>query len=152
MHMALENRKKTSLLINPSFQWHIIGYAAVMSGLILASVYGLLAFAFHQFVKVGIDAGLAPDHPYFQFIQMEESAFYRIVLAIALVTGILLFLGGLLLSHRIAGPILRMQNELEHAAKTEPFKLQEIQFRKNDYFPELALAFNNLVVNWKKNR
>ena len=100
--MGVESRKKRSLLINPSFQWHIIGYAGVMSALILTSVYGLLSFAFHEFVKIGIDAGLAPDHAYFQFIQMQEGAFYRIVLAIAIVVGLLLFIGGLILSHRIA--------------------------------------------------
>ncbi len=148
--MAVQNRKKSSLLINPRFQWHIIGYAAVMSGLILVSVYGLLSFAFHEFVKIGIDAGLGADHPYFQFIQMQESAFYRIVLAIALVIGLILFVGGLILSHRIAGPIIRMQNEMIRASQEEPFQIREIQFRKRDYFPELADSFNNLVAAWKK--
>ena len=70
-------------MINPRFQGHIIGYAALMAALILSSVYGLLSFAFHEFVKLGMDAGLAPDHAYFQFIQIQESAFYRIVSAIA---------------------------------------------------------------------
>jgi methyl-accepting chemotaxis protein len=149
--MGTESRKKRSLLINPSFQWHIIGYAGVMALLILAAVYGLLSFAFHEFVKVGLDAGLPADHAYFQFIQLQEGTFYRIVFAISIIVGLLLFIGGLILSHRIAGPLKRMQREFIRAAEEKPFHLEAIQFRKKDYFPELADSFNNLVNAWKKN-
>jgi len=147
--MAGESRKRKSLLINPRFQWHIIGYAGVMSMLVLVFVYGLLGFGFHEFVKVGLSAGLPPDHAYFQFIEVQEAAFDRIVLAIAVLVGILLFVGGLVISHRIAGPIRRMQKELIRASEEKPFQLKSIQFRKGDYFPELAEAFNNLVESWK---
>jgi hypothetical protein len=99
---------------------------------------------------MGVEAGLPPDHAYYQFIQVQEGTFYRIVFAIALIVGLLLFMGGLVISHRIAGPLLRMQRELDRASTEEPFKLQTIQFRKGDYFPELAQSFNNLVAAWKK--
>lgn len=149
--MSGESRKKKTLLIYPGFQWHIIGYAAAMSGLILASIYGLLNFAFIEFMRVGNEAGLPPEHPYYQFIQMQQGTFNRIFLAISLVVAVLLFVGGLVISHRIAGPLLRMQNELKRVAEEKPFQLRPIQFRKKDYFPDLADAFNRAVEAWKKN-
>jgi hypothetical protein len=148
--MKFESRKTKSLLINPRFQWHIIGYAAAVSALVIISIYGLLSFGFHEFVRVGLEAGLPADHEYFQFIKMQEGTFDRIIIAIALVTGTILFLGGLVISHRIAGPILRMQKELNRASTEIPFQLQSIKFRKGDYFPELAESFNKLVAAWKR--
>ena len=82
---------------------------------------------------------------------MQETTFYRVVIAISVIVAVLLIAGGLAISHKIAGPIYRMQKELTKMAESEPFELQSIQFRKGDYFPELAAAFNRLVL-LRKNR
>jgi hypothetical protein len=66
-----------------------------------------------------------------------------------IVTGILL-VGGLYISHRIAGPIYRFQKELQDMSDVSPVELKTIHFRKGDYFPELADTFNHLVEIWKK--
>ena len=148
--MNSQNRKKRSLLINPKFQWTLIGYAALVSVLILISIYALFSFGFHQFNQFGSQAGLAPDNIYFQFIEMQQSTFTRVIVAIAIVVTAILLIGGLYISHRIAGPIYRMQKELQDMSEEKPVDLRAIQFRKKDYFPELAETFNHLVEVWKK--
>lgn len=129
----------------------MIGYAAFIAVLILISIYGLFSFGFREFSQIGAQAGLPPDHVYFQFIQMQETTFNRVILTIALVVALLLLFGGLYLSHRIAGPVHRMKKELQKMASENPVTLNPIHFRKNDFFPELAETFNALVEAWKKN-
>jgi magnesium-transporting ATPase (P-type) len=150
--MDTRQRKKRSLLINPKFQWTLIGYAAVTALLVLFSVYGLFTFGFSEFNNIGNQAGLPPDHIYFQFIKMQEATFLRVIAAIAVVIGLILTVGGLILSHKIAGPIYRMQKEFNGMSGKDPLEIKEIQFRKGDFFPELADSFNVLVKKWNAAR
>jgi hypothetical protein len=148
--MSKQTRKTRSILINPRFQWTLIGYAALVATLIFISVYGLITYGFHDFVEIGAQAGLPDDHIYFQFIQMQKSKFITIIVAIAMVVGTILIVGGLIVSHKIAGPLHRIRMEFAKMAnKSEP-ALHKIQFRDGDYFPEVAEAFNELVEKLKK--
>ena len=143
--MENTQRKKRSILINPKFQWTLIGYAAFIATLIFLSVYGLFSFGFHEFVQIGHQAGLPEDHVYFQFIKMQETTFLRVILAIAFFVGTILTIGGLIVSHKIAGPMYRLQKELlSMAGKPDPV-LHKINFREGDFFPEVPQAFNELV-------
>lgn len=145
-------RKKTSVLINPKFQWTLIGYAAFIAALILLAVYGLFSYGFHEFVQIGTQAGLPTDHVYFQFIRMQETTFMRVIAAIALLIAVILIVGGLIISHKIAGPVYRMQKELNKMATAEKVELTNINFRKGDFFPELAESFNALVAAWNNRK
>jgi hypothetical protein len=147
--MDSKNRKTRSFLINPKFQWTLIGYAAAGATLILLSIYGLISYGFHRFVEVGTVLGLPSDNVYFEFIRMQEVSFNQVILAIALAIGLVLIIGGLIISHKIAGPIHRMKKEFRKMQESEPPALREIQFRKGDFFPELAESFNELVRRHK---
>lgn len=147
-----QTRQKSSILINPKFQWTLIGYAAFVAALVLIAVYGLFSFGFHEFVQIGTQAGLPADHIYFQFIQMQETTFLRVIAAIAVLVAIILIVGGMVISHKIAGPIYRMQKEFNHMRESNPVELHPIQFRKGDFFPELAESFNQLVKRYLESR
>lgn len=143
--MANKQRKTRSILINPKFQWTLIGYAAFIATLIFLSVYGLFSFGFHEFVQIGHQAGLTDDHVYFQFIKMQETTFLRVILAIAFFVGTILIVGGLVVSHKIAGPLHRFRSELLNMAGKANPELHKIKFREGDFFPEVPEAFNELV-------
>ena len=148
--MDSKNRKKSSLLINPRFQWTLISYAAGVATLLLCTVYGFITYGFRQFMEIGTQLGLPRDHVYFQFIRMQEGTFNEVVLAIAIVVGVVLIIGGIVVSHKIAGPVYRMQKELNLMSRENPVQLKEIHFRKGDFFPELAEAFNALVESTRR--
>jgi hypothetical protein len=150
--MDTKNRKTRSFLINPRFQWTLIGYAAGGATLILLSIYLLISYGFHRFVEVGTVLGLPPDNVYFEFIRMQEVSFNQVILAIALAIGVVLIIGGLVISHKIAGPIHRMKNEFRKMQESDPPVLREIEFRKGDFFPELPEAFNELVRRYKNDK
>lgn len=143
--MANSQRKKKSILINPKFQWTLIGYAALVAVLILATVYAFFSYGFHEFVQFGQQAGLGEDHVYFQFIQMQESTFVKVIVTMAIAVAAILIVGGLIVSHKIAGPLYRLRKEfLSMASKSDP-SLHKIKFRDGDFFPEVPQAFNQLV-------
>jgi methyl-accepting chemotaxis protein len=55
---------------------------------------------------------------------------------------------GFILSNRIVGPLFRLSREMKKAAEGEA--VRPIAFRKNDYFNDLAKAFNKLLVRLAK--
>lgn len=142
---ASQNRKKRSLLINPKFQWTLIGYVSIVALLVLAVSFGLFTFGFNEFSSIGLQAGLPSDHVYFEFLRMQESTFLRVFVALAILIAAILVVGGLIVSHKIAGPIYRMQKEFNKMQEEDPVRLREIYFRKGDFFPELAETYNELV-------
>jgi hypothetical protein len=64
------------------------------------------------------------------------------VLLSCAVIGILAVVSGVLFSHRIAGPIYRLNQQMEKDAKLREVNL--VSFRKGDFFPELAGSYNVL--------
>ena len=48
------------------------------------------------------------------------------------------------LSHRVAGPIYRLNQHLKSIAD-DPKKLRTISFRKGDYFEDVETNFNRMV-------
>lgn len=145
-------RKKKSLLINPQFQWKLIGYVGLLTLLILGTVLGLFQYGFQQFQVIGETAGLPADHIYFQFIQMQQSLLYNVLAVLSIIVALILLFGGLFISHKIAGPIYRMQKSLREMSANQPVELNEIKFRDKDFFPELADAFNELVRSYKSSK
>jgi len=148
--MEQKARKKSSLLINPKFQWTLIGYAAFVATLIFIAVYGLFTYGFNEFVQIGHQAGLPDGHVYFQFIKMQETTFLRVILAIACVVGTILIFGGLAVSHKIAGPMYRLRLEFNKMAEADNPALHKVNFREGDFFPEVPKAFNDLVSKINK--
>jgi hypothetical protein len=151
--MDSQSRKKRTLLINPKFQWTLIGYGAAGATMILITVYLLITYGFQRFIELGNSLGMPPEeNVYFQFIKMQQESFNQIILAIALIVGLVLIIGGLIVSHKIAGPIYRMQKEFFRMRELPPDELFEIKFRKGDFFPELAESFNVLVRSWREKK
>ncbi len=56
---------------------------------------------------------------------------------------LLLIIAGIFLTHRIAGPIFRVQSDIERVLAGE--KNVRVRFRRHDAFPELAEKVNKLI-------
>ena len=95
-----------------------------------------------EFVKLGTEAGLPREHVFFSFLEQQRIVLNRLFVGATLGTLLTLGLGGLYLSHKIAGPIYKLT---QHLKATRVSDLKPVKFRKGDYFPELEEAFNELV-------
>lgn len=117
---------------------------------VISIFYAAVAYLFFAFEVQGQALGLAIDHPYFQFLNEQKSITDKLFGVTT--AAVLLVLGsfGIVLSHRVAGPVYRVSEHLRDMAETHNYKA--LSFRKSDEFPELAGAVNSLVESLKEPR
>lgn len=126
-------------LINPKFQYQISSYASVLvflTGLIYPfTVYILLS---------AISANFALKNPEIALYYSEKRDLL-ILLLIGLHIGfcVLTFFCCIFFSHRIAGPLYKLQKHLR--AIREGLSPGKLFFRKGDYFQEIADDLNDTV-------
>ena len=81
-----------------------------------------------------------PSHPVYRFIAGQELLMSSIFFSVLMISSLLSFVGGLVYSHKIVGPIYRMRKHLLAAAGGRA--PSPLRFRQGDFFQELADAYN----------
>lgn len=148
MSTKFKNKKRGRFLVLPSFQIKFMAYILAFSAFGMVVLYGSNAFYFDRLVTEGQDMGLAADHIYFQFIEQQRSLLNSVFISVSAIVFGGLFIAGVYLSHRIAGPVYRIQCYLqEFYEKGEPGS--SIKFREGDFFPEIAELVNALLRHSK---
>ena len=127
------DRKK--LLIDPHFQLRFLGYSISTALLVTVVFFTANRIFFWMFAQKGRDLGLPQDHIFFRFIEQQRWTMDVISVVTAFVVSALLVAYGLYFSNRIAGPIHHLKHFLRQ--RLEGDKTGALQFRKNDFFPEL---------------
>lgn len=141
MSTKLNRRKK--LLINPKFQLKFMKNLLFLNIAVCATFYGAQSYFFWQARKLGESISLPSDHVFFLFIAEQQRTMTLISLATMATVSLLILAFGLLYSHRIAGPVYRLQKYLKD--KAAGAEIGKLSFRENDYFPEMAEALNDYI-------
>ncbi len=139
----LGDAKRKIILINPEFQLKIIATIASFFLCILGLFYSMNWYFFYQLKQTGIKAGIPIESEYFTFISNSSHQFNIFFLSTSLLAILIIYYFGLLLSHRIAGPLFKINKSIDEMIKTK--KIVKISLRKNDYFPEHAHKLNELL-------
>jgi len=141
---AKGKRKLSQLLIYPKFQLSLI---AVNTGIMFTTLVflGIQQYRSYLYMKsLGDLVHLPKGHFYYQFVAMEFKN-SSISLAVAFVfativsTSITAFV-----SHRVAGPIVRLRGHFKRMAETGVADTR-LSFRKGDFFEDLPPAINDGV-------
>jgi methyl-accepting chemotaxis protein len=127
-------------LINPGFQLRMLGAMGLLAAAVIGALYGANAYFFWKFSLVGTEVGLPPDHVFYEFINEQRGLMNWVFASVAGVVVVVIGLGGLLLSHKIAGPLHRLRTHMDAVA--EGTTSSDVAFRKGDFFGELATSFN----------
>jgi hypothetical protein len=134
------DRSWKRILIDPKFQLTFLGYTIVVAACTIGIFYTADAYFFWKFRQIGADLKLPADHVFFQFLGEQERSMNIVFLVTSLFAFTALCLGGLIVSHRVAGPLRRLR---KHLVDVNEGRAQgEMAFRKDDFFPELAEAIN----------
>ena len=141
--LGMRNRKFQNYFVNPRFQWTYIRHALVLAVIVLAVVFTSNYFFFAKFAAKGRELGLPPEHVFFQFISAQQADMLKLMSATGGVVFLMIVIQGIRSSHRIAGPLYRLDQDLQAMAKAG--ELKHVRFRKKDFFLEIPLAFNELV-------
>lgn len=139
----MARNKRKVLLINPNFQLKFLRNLVYLNVLVCSAFYCAQLYFFWQSREMGRGISLPPDHIFFQFIDEQQRAMTWMSVGTICFVSMLICGFGLLYSHRIAGPIYRLQKYLK--GRAEGLETGHLKFRDNDYFPELAEAVNNFI-------
>ena len=130
-------------LIYPQFQLILI----VVNTLITLGIFGIVYLqiyrTFGHFKQTGNQLHLPVDHAFYQLIDIQSA---RIYFAVMIATGIGIFLSSafmLVLSYRLASPIVRMSNYFSSLAKNGTFKKLEV--KKGDFFGHIPKEINGAL-------
>lgn len=133
-------RSIRGLLIYPAFQLKLLA----ANFLIMAAISAFVAFLVHRsfvdLVSQGAAARLPAGNPYFAFMVYQEKL---VMTYLACGLGISVLLSSvaiLFLSHKVAGPIVRMKGFLTGVA--ESGEVPRLAFRKGDFFSDLPETVN----------
>lgn len=145
MSLNTESKKRSirNYLINAPFQLRVLGYFAGLFVVSTFTFYALIFWFFYQWIQTARRVGIPEGHVFYTFIDQQKLQIDVLFFGFALFYLVILVVFGLVVSHRIAGPIVKLKRHLEalaHPTQTPaPFAL-----RKNDFFKDLEPAVNQL--------
>ena len=140
-----ERRKK--VLLNPKFQVKLLSCFFALSFSMATIFYVAVLFFFWNFYQMGVDLGLPDDHVFFRFIDEQKSYMNWVYLGTSFLSMFALVFGGLVLSHKIAGPLYHLCEYIERKVKGEAS--ERLSFREGDFFPEVQDSVNKLIDHYE---
>jgi len=123
-------------IIYPKFQLTLIGIQSFILVLGFGFMWGHIHYSYMKLKDMGGAAKLPAAHPYFKFIEYQEWHTLKYVLVAFAITFILSTILNILISHKLAGPLVRLKNDLQEIIKTSNYK--PIKFREKDFLSDLA--------------
>jgi hypothetical protein len=131
---------RRKILIYPKFQLSLMAVNIITMIAVLAAIEFQIMSSVGDMREIS-GSSLSPEQLYNRFIEYQMSVIYS---GLGLYLGIAFLLScgfTLLISHRLAGPLVRMQHYFkeieEHGSAKSPLK-----FRKSDFLHELPEAVN----------
>ena len=99
-------------------------------------------YIFDGFKQDLIEIGAAESTKITSLLEYQESTFLLALVIISLIQFSFVFVIGVFVTHKIAGPILRLKRHLKESAEGN---IKELKFREKDYFQEVPVLFNELL-------
>ena len=141
-----QKRRIRNLLIYPKFQLILVGGNCLfVLGSFLLLNLGLKK-GFYNLKQAGVNAKVSLNHPFYEYLQHQETYIYQHIIAALILSIILTAFFSIIFSHKVVGPIKQLCTDIEKVTKGDDIKLA---FRKGDYFQELPELVKKLIKNKK---
>jgi hypothetical protein len=136
-------------LVYPQFQLTLI----LLNAVITSALFFLVAYLVmksHLYLETLVKQTRLPAQALFIQLLTQQLRSLLIYMFVALAVAILTTVTfTLLISHRMAGPIIRLKNYFSQISKTGDFP-EEVRFRQGDFFQELPPLINNALMVLRK--
>ncbi len=133
-----------NFFINPSFQKKFMGFVLSSVVISMGIMYGANWVFFNKFLTYGEKLGLPQNHPFYRLLLEQQEFMATVFIISSSILCMLLGIAGLFFSHRIAGPLFRLNKVFSDAHRNKE-KLEEIHFRHDDFFQEVPVAINKYL-------
>lgn len=138
------DRKLSNLIIYPEFQLLML----FIQGAFMSFGFGTIGFqlnrSFSQFEGLGKEIHLQSDHPFFRLIHLQANQLYFSLAVAFLISITFSSLITLIVSHRLAGPIVRTRMYFQTFLKDGRLE-GKLTFRKGDFFSDLPSLINESI-------
>ena len=101
--------KRKKILVNQDFQLSFVGYFSALALLGIVIIYGANLYFFWNLKQQGHAIGLDLNHVFFQFVADQQRLMNIVFCVTSVFVFFLMILGGLFLSHLVAGPMMRLK-------------------------------------------
>jgi hypothetical protein len=136
-----KQRSLKNVLIYPEFQLRLITIITVISLIAPLLIYFFQYSAFQDQIENGQMMNLSEAHPYYVFYYDFQQRMLTVLFTTLLISFLTSLVVGLYVSHKIAGPLIKMRKHFEAIGRREVDE-HAIYFRDRDYFRDLAEAYN----------
>jgi hypothetical protein len=137
-----KNIFRKTYLINKNFQFKFCLFLMIPILLSQLIFWVCIEYFFHKMITLGQSSNLPAGHPFYSFISVQKNDLTIIVLLASIALAVGIFIWGILLSHRISGPLYHLKKYLD---ESNPEEIRPLKFRKNDFFQEIPESFNKFV-------
>ncbi|MBW1801959.1 MAG: hypothetical protein JRJ85_14650 [Deltaproteobacteria bacterium] len=149
--MPQQKLKRKQYIVDPEFQYGLIRKIAILAGLMVLMSFAFLALVHYFYGDIRLEI-IQPD-PFdssagIKTIQENKTLtelLWPVLAGCLFVTVVVTFLYGVLISHRMAGPIFRLRRILSEMAEGE--LRGDVRIRKKDDFQHLADTINELKTH-----
>lgn len=136
-------------LINTDFQLQFIASVLLISIVSMSIIYLANDYFFHAYMQKGMALNLPPDHPFFLMIHEQKRFMTKVFIGVALSISSVGCIWALFYSHKIAGPLYRLQRYFTLAATENAHLNKKIYFRDGDFFQEVPDSINRYIDSVK---
>ena len=141
--------RRKRYLIDPKFE---LKYSLffLLCGCVTATALRTVAYLFFRGAQLHIARAYIQLPPELMDYLQTQLSTMTLTLSFLLVVFSLSLAAGILLTHRIAGPIGKFRRAMETVTQGDP--TQRLTSRQGDDFPEIAEAFNAMMDSLTRNR
>lgn len=141
---------RRKFIINRGFQFPFIVRMVVINLMTIGILFVGLYVIFYRFNFLGNELGLESGHRFYEFVGEQFMMISALFLGAAISSTLVLAVYGVFLSHRIAGPLENLMIRFKKIEESAPDECKT-HFRKDDFFHELAQAYNEHLDAIAKN-
>jgi len=150
----MDKHKRRRLIVDPGFQYAFIRKICLMAAIMVGMSLAFLALVHLLYGDIQLQL-IQPD-PFSTAEGIDTAAqqprllnlLWPVMLICLVATLAVTFFFGLLLSHRMAGPIFRMRRTMNEMAAGD--LRGQIHLRPKDEFTSLAESINDLRADWRR--
>ena len=117
--------------------WGAIGIVAVVDHYALAAL-----------LREAQLLGFPKTHVLFQLLDAYQTKRLGVYVGAVGVSSLLTLISGWWVSHRVAGPIVRLRGHIDRVA--QGLTVGDVQFREDDYFQDLARSYNQQMFKMRE--
>lgn len=144
----MQRRGLKSFIINAGFQFRVIWSFMALSLVSVAILFASVQYSFYRSKEFLKAAGFSNENLFYQAMVQQQQQLSYVFLGVCCVLILGFLMVGLVVSHRIAGPLYKLRKHMDDVASG--YTSQDVYFRKRDYFPEIADGFNRVMARLRK--